>query len=81
MTEQIKEPSAEYVNGLRQQLAELLEAAKTAQCDCSPKERDSGHKSECWFPALREAIAKASNPNADVQQVAPQGRWTEKGTV
>jgi len=39
--------------------SDLLDAAEQAQCDCSPKERESGHKVGCWFPALQYAIAKA----------------------
>lgn len=34
----------------------LLEAAKAAQCDCSPCLRESGHLIDCWFPALNQAI-------------------------
>lgn len=37
----------------------LIAAAEDAQCDCSVKERHSGHKVGCWMPALSAAIAKA----------------------
>lgn len=39
--------------------AELLAAARNAQCGCTVKERLSGHLVECWMPALTDAIAKA----------------------
>lgn len=39
--------------------SELLEAAKWAQCDCTPRQRDSGHLVGCWMPDLLAAIAKA----------------------
>lgn len=35
----------------------LLEAAMQAECSCSLKERDSGHRLECWMPNLKAAIA------------------------
>jgi hypothetical protein len=38
---------------------DLLEAAKDAQCSCSIAERESGHLTGCWMPALEAAIAKA----------------------
>ena len=38
---------------------DLLEAAKGAQCSCSIAERESGHLTDCWMPALEAAIAKA----------------------
>lgn len=40
-------------------LEPLLEAAKAAQCDCSPCLRESGHLIDCWFPALNQAIEAA----------------------
>lgn len=38
---------------------ELLAACQSAQCSCSPAERESGHLVGCWFPAMQEAISKA----------------------
>ena len=38
---------------------DLFEAAKDAQCSCSIAERESGHLTDCWMPALEAAIAKA----------------------
>lgn len=38
---------------------DLLAACKDAQCDCTIRERDSGHKVGCWFPAMQAAIARA----------------------
>lgn len=40
-------------------IEELVEAANHANCSCSPKERDSGHKSGCWMPILEAALARA----------------------
>lgn len=34
----------------------LREAFDSVQCDCSIRERDSGHKVDCWYPALEAAI-------------------------
>lgn len=39
---------------------ELLEAAEQAECACSVRERNSGHRIGCWMPSLRAAIAKAT---------------------
>lgn len=44
---------------------ELLEAAMQADCGCSVAERDSGHRPECWMPALAAAIAKATGMAAN----------------
>lgn len=45
----------------RLKLAEnVVEAAKAAQCDCSPCLRESGHLIDCWFPALNQAIEDAT---------------------
>lgn len=41
---------------------DLLEAAQAADCACSVRERDSGHRTGCWMPALQAAIAKATTP-------------------
>lgn len=66
-------------------LAELLEACKAAKkaIDLNDKlmvlEREQAEIDAVKL--INAAIAKATNPNADVQQVAPGGRWTEKGTV
>lgn len=35
---------------------ELLDAMTDVQCNCSLRERESGHRTECWMPALREAV-------------------------
>ncbi len=45
---------------------ELLQALKHAvkDCPCSLKERDSGHRVECFAPGALEAIAKAEGRNA-----------------
>lgn len=43
---------------LRAALEAIRAAAKNAQCDCTLAERDSGHKTDCWMPEFREAIAK-----------------------
>ena len=45
---------------------ELLEACESAQCECSPRERMSGHRVGCWFPAMREVIAKARGEKEQV---------------
>lgn len=44
----------------RAAVAELVEAARYAQCACTPKERYSGHQVDCWMPYLRAAIAAAT---------------------
>jgi hypothetical protein len=31
-------------------------AFDNVQCDCSVRQRDSGHKSDCWYPALEAAV-------------------------
>ena len=38
---------------------ELVEAASEAQCGCTVRERDNGHRVGCWFPNLRAVLAKA----------------------
>lgn len=38
----------------------MLAALKSAQCDCSVRERDSGHKVGCWMPDAIDVIAKAT---------------------
>jgi hypothetical protein len=35
----------------------LKSALEAAQCDCTPHERDSGHKTGCWFPEAEAALA------------------------
>lgn len=40
-------------------LPDLLKVCQVAQCDCTARERDSGHKSGCWFPAMQTALEKA----------------------
>lgn len=67
-------------------LAELLEAAKDELAALEiwlrgQVEDDIFDGMQISRDKLKAAIAKASNPNATVQQVAPAGRWTEKGTV
>ncbi len=51
--------NAEFIVRACNSHEELLEAAKQAQCGCSIAERESGHRVECWMPALLDAIAKA----------------------
>lgn len=41
--------------------AELLAVAKTAECECTPRERMSGHIADCWMPALTDAIEHAES--------------------
>ena len=48
---------ADELRESRDAIAELIEAAGDAQCDCTVRERDSGHKLECWMPRLRAALA------------------------
>lgn len=36
----------------------LVDAAHQAQCSCTLLERDSGHRSDCWFPDLKAALSK-----------------------
>lgn len=42
-------------------LPELVEACRHAECNCSVREIDSGHRSGCWFPAFQAALEKAEN--------------------
>lgn len=53
----------------------LRKAAEKAQCDCTPSERDSGHKSECWFPELRAALT--APPQKEGKWCAMCGKWTD----
>jgi len=41
-------------------LAGLVEAARVAQCACTPKQREAGHKSGCWFPEFQARLRVAS---------------------
>lgn len=40
-------------------LRDLIDAAKLAECGCTPRQRMSGHQRECWFLALQDAITAA----------------------
>lgn len=37
---------------------ELAEALREVDCDCTLRERDSGHKIDCWMPSVNAALAK-----------------------
>lgn len=39
---------------------ELVAACESAQCECTPRERMSGHQAGCWFPAMQDVIARAT---------------------
>ncbi len=56
------EPStnATFIANARSDIDKLVEVAAAslhAQCGCTIKERLSGHKTDCWFPRLEEALA------------------------
>jgi len=40
----------------------LAEAASEVQCECTVKERESGHRVECAMPQLQEALREWSKP-------------------
>lgn len=40
-------------------LGKLLEVGDTAECACTAKQRASGHKDGCWYPAFSEALEDA----------------------
>lgn len=43
---------------------ELLAAAEQTQCDCSPAERECGHRVSCLMPVLQAALMRAARlPN------------------
>jgi hypothetical protein len=66
----------------------VVEAAETAQCDCSISQRDSGHAVGCWMPALTEALSAlpvadkpvmSTYPNsADIRITEPKGEEKAK---
>jgi len=37
-------------------IPELLTQCMWVQCECSAMERESGHRSGCWFPEFGEAL-------------------------
>lgn len=53
---------ATRANEARAAVAELIEAASNIQCDCSLRERDSGHRIGCDMPYLRAALARIGAP-------------------
>lgn len=47
----------EQICEARAAVAELIEAAGQAECGCSLRERESGHRVGCWMPDLTAALA------------------------
>lgn len=43
---------------LRAEVARLREACGMVQCECSAMERDSGHRTDCWYPAFEAALTE-----------------------
>lgn len=55
----ITRPAATVQADCEDALRSLADAASHADCACSVRERDSGHRVGCWMPTLREAIDAA----------------------
>jgi hypothetical protein len=43
----------------KQALVELFDACHAADCNCTVKERESGHKTECWKPDFEDVLRNA----------------------
>ncbi len=55
-------------------LQSVRKSADRANCECTPRERDSGHLVDCWMPELEAALAMADEvdpPNNDSTTVIP----------